>query len=256
MKYGKTVPGIFLERKNRFVALVEIDGRAETVHVKNTGRLKELLKPGAQVILVPSDNPNRKTRFDLVAAYREGRLFNIDSLAPNKVAAEYLPKLFQNITRLKPEAVRGASRLDYYLEAEGLVEEGEEGEAGIRKGASKRPKGAKGGAKSIRAFVEVKGVTLFKDGGAYFPDAPTVRGIRHLDELAECANEGFFAAMLFVVQFRGAAFVAPNDETSKAFGEALRRARRAGVRLFALECEATQDGLFPAGRLPVRAGGK
>jgi len=275
MRYGETLPGIFIERRNRFVARAAIDGREETVHVKNTGRLGELLTAGAKVILAPAGSPNRKTAFDLVAAYRDGRLFNIDSLAPNKVAAEYLPKLFKNITRLKPEAVRGASRLDFYLEAEGLWEEGisPDKKGGVNAGAEaeadqknrrgenrekeKNPQGvlAKGGAEGkLRAFVEVKGVTLFRDGGAFFPDAPTERGIRHLHELASCAKEGYCAAVLFVVQFAGAGFVAPNDETGKAFGEALRRAKKAGVRLFAVECRVTPEGIAPAGPLPVRTG--
>lgn len=241
MQYGKTAAGVFLARKNRFTALVDVGGREETVHVKNTGRLKELLKPGAKVVLVPAEGPGRKTRFDLVGAYRDGRLFNIDSLAPNKVAAEYLPRLFRNITRLKPEAKKGESRLDFYVEAEGLAEEAP-GEKGLP---------ASGG---VRAFVEVKGVTLLRDGGAYFPDAPTGRGIKHLDELAKCAKEGYFAAVLFVVQFKGSHFVAPNDETGRAFGEALRRAKEAGVRLLALECDAEEDGLFPGRPLPVFAG--
>lgn len=278
MRYGETLPGIFVERQNRFVARAAIDGRVETVHVKNTGRLGELLTAGAKVILTPAENPNRKTAFDLVAAYRDGRLFNIDSLAPNKVAAEYLPKLFKNITKLKPEAVRGHSRLDFYLEAEGLFEEGrppgkkgEENAGDIETKAEKKNRGsenqqkekipegvlAKGGQKGrLRAFIEVKGVTLFKRGGAFFPDAPTERGIRHLHELAACAKEGYFAAVLFVVQFAGAAFVAPNDETGTAFGEALRRAEQAGVRLFAVECRVTPEGIAPAGPLPVRAGGE
>lgn len=249
MRYGETVPGIFIERQNRFVARAAIDGRVETVHVKNTGRLGELLTAGAKVILAPAGNPDRKTRFDLVAAYRDGRLFNIDSLAPNKAAAEYLPKLFKSITRLKPEATRGGSRLDFYLKAEGLFEEGLSpgGKCEETAGEIKSEAG-------LRAFIEVKGVTLFKRGGAFFPDAPTERGIKHLHELAACAKEGYFAAVLFVVQFAGARFVAPNDETGKAFGEALRMAEQAGVRLFAVECEATPGGLFPAGPLPVRTG--
>ncbi len=278
MRYGETLPGSFIERQNRFVARAAIDGRVETVHVKNTGRLGELLTAGAKVILAPAENPNRKTAFDLVAAWKDGRLFNIDSLAPNKVAAEYLPKLFKNITRLKPEAVRGNSRLDFYLEAEGLWEEGIspnkkggenagdiETEAGKknRKGENRQkeeaPQGAlaKGRPKGrLRAFIEVKGVTLFKRGGAFFPDAPTVRGIKHLDELAACAKEGYFAAVLFVVQFAGARFVAPNDETGAAFGEALRRAEQAGVRLFAVECKVTPEGISPFRPLPVRTGGE
>lgn len=243
MKYGETVTGTFLARNNRFTAQVEINGAAETVHVKNTGRLKELLTKGAKVILAETGNPNRKTRFDLIGAYREGTLFNIDSLAPNKVAAEYLPKLFNGIKKIKPEAARGESRLDFYIEAEGLAQEGED---------SRREKD---GEKGIRGYIEVKGVTLLRDGGAYFPDAPTSRGIKHLDELAACAKEGYFAAVLFVVQFRGARFVAPNDETGRAFGEALRRAKQAGVRLFAVECEVTKDGMSAINALPVLTGG-
>lgn len=236
MKYGQTVAGTFLARKNRFTALVELDGREETVHVKNTGRLKELLKEGARVVLVPSDSPLRKTRFDLIGAYRDGTLFNIDSLAPNKVAAEYLPKLFYNLKKLKPEAVKGESRLDFYIEADGLLND------------EPAPK------EGLRGFVEVKGVTLLRKGGAYFPDAPTSRGIKHLEELANCARGGYFAAVLFVVQFQGARFVAPNDETGKAFGEALRRAKDAGVRLFAVSCNATEGELIAADPLPVFAG--
>ena len=164
MTYKNIIPGIFISRPNRFTAEVEIDGNIEICHVKNTGRCKELLIPGAEVYLQKSDNPNRATKYDLIAVRKGERLINMDSNAPNKVFFEYLQSgaYIKNITLIKPEARYGSSRFDFYVEAEGR-----------------------------RIFIEVKGVTLEENGVVMFPDAPTERGVKHLNELMRCASEGY-----------------------------------------------------------------
>ena len=221
MRYDRVVEGRFLSRPNRFIALVEIDGRQETVHVKNTGRCRELLLPDVKVWLSDSGNPNRKTRYDLIAVEKarengETVLINIDSQIPNDVAGEWLPKskLFSENAKVRREVTFGASRFDFY------IEDGER-----------------------KCFLEVKGVTLEREGVALFPDAPTERGVKHLGELAECVEQGYEAYLLFVIQMKGVCELRPNDETHKAFGDALRQAESRGVRLLAMDCIVAPDSL-------------
>ena len=210
MTYPNITFGKFLSRPNRFVAEVEIDGQPTTVHVKNTGRCKELLVPGATVWLTKSDNPNRKTAYDLIGVQKGQRAVNMDSQAPNQLFREWAlaGHFVPDLTLLKGEQKHGDSRFDFYWEA------------GDRKG-----------------FVEVKGVTLEVDGHAYFPDAPTERGIKHLNGLTACLEEGYEAAVCFVIQMADIHAFSPNDVTHPAFGQALRQAQAAGVRVIAMECE-------------------
>ena len=225
MTYPNSIPARFLSRPNRFVAQVELDGVETTVHVKNTGRCRELLVPGARVWLVKSDNPSRKTAYDLVAVEKGDRLINMDSQAPNAVFGEWAQAgwFVPGLTLLEPEYKHGDSRFDFCWEA------------GDRKG-----------------FVEVKGVTLEQDGAVYFPDAPTQRGIKHLHGLTTCLDEGYEAAVCFVIQMEQAYFFSPNDETHPAVGEALRQAHAAGVRVLALSCSVTPDSLSISAPVPVR----
>ena len=213
MKYREVADGIFLDRPNRFIAHVEVSGAVETVHVKNTGRCKELLLPGATVRLEVSDNPKRKTKYDLVAVYRQGLGWvNMDSQAPNKVVGEWLAK--QGYDYIKPEFVYGKSRIDFYLE----------------KGEQKY-------------LLEVKGCTLEVDGIGYFPDAPTERGVKHLHELAQAQRAGYQCAVAFVIQMEGVTEVRPNVSTQPEFGTALAEAKDAGVRVLFLLCRVGRDSL-------------
>lgn len=216
MHYQTIVQGVFLERPNRFIALVEIDGAPQICHVKNTGRCRELLIPGAQVFLEHSVHPARKTAYDLIAVIKNGRLINMDSQAPNKAAGEWLSSggLYSEVSTLKPECPYGGSRLDFYVEGDGK-----------------------------RGFVEVKGVTLEQNGAVLFPDAPTSRGTKHLRELIQCVEDGLEAYVLFVIQMKGAAYFTPNDGTDPAFGQALRQAAKAGVTLLAYDCEVTPSSM-------------
>lgn len=225
MQYRSVKKGIFRVRPNRFIAHVEIDGAVEVVHVKNTGRCRELLVPGATVYLEESDNPARKTRYDLIAVEKGDLLVNMDAQAPNKVFQEWAEAdgFLPGLTLLRPETTWGSSRFDFYWEA------------GERRG-----------------FVEVKGVTLEDDGHARFPDAPTERGVKHLEELIRCQGEGYEAAVCFVIQMEGMKDFAPNDVTHPAFGEALRKAAEAGVRVLAQECRVTPETLTMAGPVKVR----
>lgn len=224
MQYQAVKKGIFLHRPNRFIAQVEIDGHMETVHVKNTGRCRELLIPGVTVYLEESRNPNRKTRFDLIAVEKGGLLINMDAQAPNQVFREWAQSgaFRPNLALLRPETTWGKSRFDFYWE---------------------------GGGK--KGFVEVKGVTLEVDGLALFPDAPTQRGVKHLEELIACRQEGFEAAVCFVIQMAGMSAFAPNERTQPAFGAALRRARDAGVEVLAYGCQVRPDRLELDGPVPV-----
>lgn len=213
MKYNKVITGHFHDRANRFIARVYVGNVLETVHVKNTGRLKELLLPGAEVILEMSDNKNRKTKYDLIGVYKEGLgLVNIDSQAPNKVVKEWL--LTKDYTLVKPEYTYGDSRLDFYMER------GEE-----------------------RFLMEVKGCTLERNGIGYFPDAPTERGVKHLRELRKAAGEGYYCIAAFVIQMEEVDEVRPNTVMHKEFGEALQEAVRAGVQVLCLGCRVTEDEL-------------
>lgn len=211
MRYKNVVIGEFIDRPNRFIANVTVDGVVETVHVKNTGRCKEILIPGVLVALERSDNPNRKTKYDLIAAKRDGvGWINIDSQAPNTVMKEYLESL--DFDYIKPEYKYGKSRIDFYLE----------------KGVDKY-------------LIEVKGCTLFKDGIGYFPDAPTKRGVKHLEELARAARDGYHCAVAFVIGADGINQVYPNVETHPEFGEALERAKKEGVKVIYIKTHVTED---------------
>ncbi|MCR4805849.1 MAG: DNA/RNA nuclease SfsA [Clostridia bacterium] len=213
MKYNSITSAYFLDRPNRFVAHVDLGGSAETVHVKNTGRCRELLLPGAEVFLEQSANPARKTAYDLVAVRRgDGSIVNIDSQAPNKVAAEWLAG--QGFDRIVPEFRWGDSRFDFYME--------------------------RGGE---RWLLEVKSCTLQIGSWGYFPDAPTERGVKHLRELAKAAREGWHAAVAFVIQMEGVWEVRPNVTTQPAFGEALAEAKSAGVQVLCLPCRVTPSSL-------------
>ena len=225
MRYQHIRRGIFQDRPNRFIAHVELDGAVETVHVKNTGRCRELLVPGRLVYLERSDKPERKTKFDLIAVEKEGLLINMDAQAPNRVFQEWAEsgRWRTDLTCLRPESRFDQSRFDFYWEAAG---------------------GAKG-------FVEVKGVTLEADGLVLFPDAPTERGLKHVEELIACHAEGYEAALCLVVQMERACAFRPNDRTQPAFGEALRRAREAGVDIFARTCHVAPDRITMADPIPV-----
>lgn len=218
MKYKNVIKARFLSRPNRFIAFCEVDGEKETVHVKNTGRCRELLVPDATVYLEVSDNPERKTKFDLIAVEKVTErgvlIINMDSQAPNAAAYEWMVSgsLFGEGATVRREVTYGKSRFDLY------VEQGER-----------------------RAFVEVKGVTLEKDGVASFPDAPTERGIKHMNELAASLSDGYEAYILFVVQMKGICSFTPNDETHKAFSDALREARAKGVTVLAYDCAVSPD---------------
>lgn len=224
MKYSKVIDGRFIERPNRFIALVDIKGSTEPVHVKNTGRCRELLVPGCTVYLSVADNPDRKTKYDLIAVQKGSMLINMDSQIPNDVAEEWLRSgaLFSENALIRREVTYGKSRFDFYIED------------GTRK-----------------AFLEVKGCTLEKDGVALFPDAPTERGIKHLNELRACLNAGYEAYVLIVIQMKGCKRFMPNDETHKAFGEAMRATADAGVNIIAMDCEVEPDSISISERIPV-----
>lgn len=213
MKYNKTIHGQFCSRLNRFVAEVMINGKQETVHVKNTGRCKELLLPGTEVVLEISDNPSRKTKYDLICVYKENLGWvNIDSQAPNKVVKEWLAK--QDYDMIRPEYSIGNSRIDFYMEKDGQ-----------------------------KYLMEVKGCTLEIDGIGYFPDAPTERGVKHLRELQKAAQKGYQCYVAFVIQMEGIHEVRPNLKTHPEFGVALEEARQAGVQVLCLGCTVGENEL-------------
>ena len=213
MKYDNITKAKFIKRPNRFIAEVELGGAKETVHVKNTGRCKELLIPGCDVYLTAPDSPGRKTKYDLVAVTKSnGLLINIDSQAPNKVAKEWLAE--QDYDKVIPEYTYGDSRIDFYME--------------------------KGDEKYL---MEVKGCTLEIDGMGYFPDAPTERGVKHIKELIKARKEGYRAVLAFVIQMDGIVEVRPNVDTHPEFGEALEKARKVGVEVLFLTCHVEPDSL-------------
>lgn len=214
MEYKNVVSGRFWDRPNRFVAHVWIDGVLETVHVKNTGRCKELLLSEADVMLEVSDNPSRKTKYDLIAVKKDNLGWvNIDSQAPNKVVKEWLQK--QPYTYIKSEYTYGKSRIDFYME--------------------------QGGKKYL---MEVKGCTLERDGIGYFPDAPTQRGVKHLRELIVASKQGYECIVAFVIQMEGVTEVRANEETHPEFATALQEAKDAGVKVLCLCCKVTQNVLI------------
>lgn len=219
MKYKNIVKGTFIERPNRFIAYAEIEGKIEKAHVKNTGRCRELLLQGTPVYLEMSDNPDRKTKYDLIAVekIRDGKeplLINMDSQAPNNATEEWLKKgnIFSENAIIKREVRYGKSRFDFYIED------------GKRK-----------------IFLEVKGVTLEENGLALFPDAPTERGVKHIEELLACMDEGYEAYLLFVIQMKEMHAFSPNDKTHPDFGRALRKAADKGVKVLAVDCRVGTD---------------
>ncbi|MBE6899783.1 MAG: DNA/RNA nuclease SfsA [Ruminococcaceae bacterium] len=223
MKYENVVSGKFKSRPNRFIAHVEIDGNEEICHVMNTGRMKELLLPDAEVFLCPAKNPERKTKFDLIGVRRsDGEIINIDSIAPNKVAGEYIKTLFPGAKLVKPETFFEKSRFDFYIEDN-----------------------------SDKIFLEVKGVTLNIEGEARFPDAPTERGAKHLYELIEAKHKGFRACILFVIAMKSCFSFAPNSETDPKFAKALFEAYENGVEIFAVDCKVSANRIYADKPVPV-----
>ncbi len=221
MRYGNMVPGRFLARPNRFIAHIEINGQTEICHVKNTGRCRELLPVGAQVWCQQFDNPNRKTKFDLIAVQKGRRIINMDSQAPNLAAGQWLRAGGLGvIENLRSEVFHGDSRFDFAFTKEGRD-----------------------------CFLEVKGVTLETDGICAFPDAPTERGAKHLRGLTRAVQEGFGAYVLFVIQMSDVAYLQPNEATDPAFAQALREAAAAGVAILAMDCHVTPEEM--ALRKPV-----
>ncbi|SHH73237.1 sugar fermentation stimulation protein A [Sporobacter termitidis DSM 10068] len=232
MIYENIRRAVFLDRPNRFIANIEIDGGSEVCHVKNTGRCRELLIPGTAVFVQDFGGPlglprARKTKYDLIAVQKGERLINMDSAAPNKVFAEWVRAggLFREVTLLRPEYRYGSSRFDFYIEAGGR-----------------------------RALVEVKGVTLEEDGATRFPDAPTERGVKHLRELVSAAAAGYDAYAVFVIQMKGVRYMEPNWATHEAFGSALRDAYQAGVNVLAVDCFVTENSITAAEPVEVRLG--
>lgn len=227
LHYANMVPGVFLSRPNRFIAHVEIQGQTQVVHVKNTGRCRELLIPGTQVWCQQTDNPARKTKFDLIAVRKGERLINMDSQAPNVAAREWLAAGgLGAVDNLHPETVHGDSRFDFSFTKNG-----------------------------IPCYLEVKGVTLEEDGVCAFPDAPTTRGAKHLRGLAEAARQGCGAYVLFVIQMENVRFLHPNDRTDPDFGAALREAAAQGVQVLAVQCRVSEDTMEICGEVPVHLKG-
>lgn len=224
MKYERIQVGRFVERPNRFIAYVEIDGNVETVHVKNTGRCAELLIPGTEVYVQKSDNQDRKTKWDLIGVKKGNRMINMDSQMTNYVVKEWIEEgnLFPEMKLIRPETTYGQSRFDLYVEGEGR-----------------------------KAFIEVKGVTLEEDGVVRFPDAPTERGVKHVEELIRAVKEGYEAYIFFVIQMEGVRYFTPNERTHKEFGNVLRKAKKAGVKILAYDCKVETDEIRLNRRVPV-----
>ena len=224
VRYENMVEGIFLERPNRFVAYVEIAGQVEVCHVKNTGRCRELLPKGARVLCQRSKRPGRKTQYDLISVYKNNRLINMDSQAPNVAAREWLAAGgLGQIQQLRPETVHGDSRFDFSFVLGGR-----------------------------QCFLEVKGVTLEEDGVCAFPDAPTSRGVKHLKGLTQAAREGYGAYVLFVIQMEDVKHLHPNDITDPAFGNALREAAEEGVEVLAMDCCVTETEMHLGKAVPIK----
>lgn len=216
MIYENILPAVFVDRPNRFIAHVELNGRLEVCHVKNTGRCRELLIPGCRVYVQHQPSPTRKTAYDLIAVEKGERLLNMDANAPNRVFNEYVRagRFLRGWSVIRPETTHGDSRFDFYLESPGH-----------------------------RLFAEVKGVTLEDDGVMRFPDAPTERGVKHLEGLARCVQEGYEAWAVFVIQTEDVRWMEPNRRTHPAFADAMRQAAQAGVHLLALDCHTEPDRL-------------
>ena len=223
MHYANMTPGIFIARPNRFIAHIEIDGQTEIVHVKNTGRCQELLPVGAEVWCQRSDNPRRKTKYDLITVRKGDRLINMDSQAPNIAAKEWLLSgVLGTVENVRAETTHGDSRFDFSFTLNGK-----------------------------KCFLEVKGVTLENDGICAFPDAPTERGAKHLRGLQKCVEEGFGGYVLFVIQMSDVKHLHPNDITDPDFGKALREAAAAGVHVLAVDCAVTEDSMIIRNFVPV-----
>ena len=224
MQYKNIVPGVFLKRPNRFIAHIEIDSKEMICHVKNTGRGREVLPVGEQVWCEKSDNPARKAQYDLMSVKKGERIINMDSQAPNAAAKQWLEQGgLGNIENLRPESRHGDSRFDFSFTKDG-----------------------------IPCFLEVKGVTLETDGVCAFPDAPTLRGAKHLRELTQLAKTGYGAYVLFVIQMSDVKYLHPNDTTDSDFGKALREAKNAGVTVLAMDCAVTPDSMEIKSPVDVR----
>lgn len=224
MQYEKMVPGIFQARPNRFIAHVEINGNLEICHVKNTGRCRELLPAGAKIWCAVSDNPSRKTKFDLITVLKGDRMINMDSQAPNCATEEWLRNGgLGEINDLRRETVHGDSRFDFSFTKDG-----------------------------VPCFLEVKGVTLENDGICAFPDAPTERGTKHINGLIRAKEEGFGAYILFVIQMNDVKYLIPNEKTDPAFASALRDAEKSGVEILAVDCRITEGSMQIENQVPVK----
>lgn len=216
MKYNNIKKAQFLSRPNRFIANILIDGEVQIAHVKNTGRCKELLTPYAGIFVEEFDSIKRKTKYDVISVYKGNRLINMDSQVPNKVVGEWLAKgnLIENITLIKPEKTYGKSRFDFYIETP-----------------------------TRKIFLEVKGVTLEENRVVKFPDAPTERGIKHINELCSCIEDGYEAYVVFVIQMQDVDYFTPNITTHKAFSDALINAKNKGVNIVAIDCFITENSI-------------
>lgn len=226
MKYEDIQKAKFLSRPNRFIAHIEIDGRPEICHVKNTGRCRELLIPGADIVVQKANGENRKTKYDLIGVYKETRLINIDSQVPNKVFHEWVKvsNFFPDLSLIKREYQYNSSRLDFYLET----------------------------ADGRKILTEIKGVTLENNGAVLFPDAPTERGIKHVNHLCHAISEGYEAYLFFIIQMKDVLYFTPNNETHQAFGKALINAQKQGLNIFALDCEVAADSITARDFVEVR----
>lgn len=216
MTYNNICKAKFISRPNRFVAHIEIDGQKEVAHVKNTGRCRELLTDGATVFVQKSDNPARKTKYDLIGVLKGSRMINMDSQIPNKVFGEWAQNsgFFGDLTVMKAEKSYGNSRFDYYLETE-----------------------------KDKIFVEVKGVTLEQDGVVLFPDAPTERGVKHINELCSCIDDGYRAYIFFIIQMDNVKYFTPNRKTHPEFADVLKNAAEKGVGVYALDCKVSENSI-------------
>ncbi len=225
MQYSNIYPAKFLSRPNRFIAEIKTGGETCLCHVKNTGRCRELLLPGADIYVQKAENKSRKTKYDLISVYKGERLINMDSQIPNAVFREWAEAggFLSGIEEIRSEKTYKNSRFDFYLETS-----------------------------REKIFAEVKGVTLEEDGAVFFPDAPTERGVKHVLELCDCVENGYAAYLIFVIQMQGAAFFAPNRKTHPAFADALTAAAQRGVRILAVDCRVTEDSIIARKRVPVR----
>lgn len=225
MKYDNILPAVFISRPNRFIAEIEVDGKREISHVKNTGRCRELLVNGAKIYVRESGNPERKTKYDLISVFKGNELINMDSQAPNKVFGEWVTegRFIKNVSLIKPECRYENSRFDFYIEAEGR-----------------------------KIFAEIKGVTLEENGTAMFPDAPTERGLKHITELSRCVKEGYEAYIFFIIQMERCSYFTPNRRTHPQFADALKEAEKNGVNVNALNCLVSRDELKICRNIEVR----